>query len=467
MPKTGFLGWAYISGSTVSFDSGIADKQVLFMSGASVVSGADNFQYDYNTEILTITGSKLAYTSGEDFFGISSASFEITNANSKGGGGASTTIEVNDFDSSQSAVLNLTPYNSSISCLNSSFGINASSVSLTAEGVASLTSIDPLGHVELSSSADDIRAYGNINIVGNITASGYVSASAFYTVGNITASGHVSASTFYGDGSNLSGIGGGSPGGLDMQLQFNSGSTFSGSSNFVFDYTNNRVGIGNPNPNFALDVITSEGVNFYNDTGGNNLTVDPNGLTYFGVGGGILLGTLGSAQIQSNTGIVLSGTLENAAPFGGSAAYVLKNDVGYLNTDNSNAGDVLIVGSAADTSVAIGNVVYLDNTGTWYQASAAATGSGDSQLIGISLSAAPQTDGILTRGIYQVATSLLSSSTGTGSLDEGSQVYISPSTAGGYTTVIPTSSGEIVRVVGHSVDTNKIFFNPSPDFVEI
>ena len=448
MPKTGFLGWAYISGSTVSFDSGVADKQVLFMSGTSVVSGTDNFQYDYNTEVLTITGSKLAYTSGEDFFGISSASFEITNAHPAGG--ASTTIGVFDFDSSQSTVLNLTPYNSSITCQNSNFDINASLVSLTAEGAASLISSGSLGYVEISSSADDIRAYGNIN-----------------TVGNITASGHVSASTFYGDGSNLSGIGGGSPGGLDMQLQFNSGSTFSGSSNFIFDYTNNRVGVGNSTPNYTLDVIASEGVNFYNDTGGNTLTVDPNGLTYFGVGGGISLGTLGSAQIQSVTGIVLSGTVENAAPFGGSAAYVLKNDVGYLNTDNSNAGNVLIVGSSADASVAIGNVVYLDNTGTWHQASAAATGSGDSQLIGISLSTAPQTDGVLTRGIYQIATSLLSSSTGAGSLDKGSQVYISPSTAGGYTTVRPTSTGEIVRVVGHSVDTNKIFFNPSPDFVEI
>ena len=448
MPKTGFLGWAYISGSTVSFDSGIADKQVLFMSGASVVSGTDNFQYDYNTEILTITGSKLAYTSGEDFFGLPSASLEITNADL--GGGANTIIKVFDFDSSQSAVLNLSPYNSSIACLNSNFGINASLVSLTAEGAASLTSTGSLGYVELSSSADDIRAYGNIN-----------------TVGNITASGHVSASTFYGDGSNLSGIGGGSPGGLDMQLQFNSGSTFSGSSNFVFDYTNNRVGIGNANPNYTLDVIASEGVNFYNDTGGNTLTVDPNGLSYFGVGGGILLSTLGSAEIQTNGSIFLTGTLYNAATFGGNPAYVLKNDVGYLSTDDSNAGNVLLAGSAADTSVAIGNVVYLDNTGTWYQASAAATGSGDAQLIGISLSAAPQTDWVLTRGIYQIATSLLSSSTAAGSLDKASQVYISPSTAGGYTTVRPTSTGEIVRVVGHSVDTNKIFFNPSPDFVEI
>ena len=55
MPNTGFLGWAYISGSTISFDSGVADKQVLFMSGSSVISGASNFQFDYDTSTLSGT----------------------------------------------------------------------------------------------------------------------------------------------------------------------------------------------------------------------------------------------------------------------------------------------------------------------------------------------------------------------------------------------------------------------------
>ena len=56
---------------------------------------------------------------------------------------------------------------------------------------------------------------------------------------NITASGHVSASTYYGDGSNLSGISGGSgtPGGSNTHVQYNSGGSFAGTSNLTYDGT--------------------------------------------------------------------------------------------------------------------------------------------------------------------------------------------------------------------------------------
>jgi hypothetical protein len=302
MPRTGFLGWAYISGSSVSFDSGIADKQVLFMSGTNVVSSSNNFQYDYTANTLTLTASRQTYTSGDTGFGFPSASFDI--GDTVGGTVAGATITVNDFLNSKQASLSLNPDGSSL------------------------------------------------------TQTGF---------------------------------------GADLTIKSTAG-----------------------------DVILN----------------------------------------AANT--IVSGTLQNTTgPFAAAAAYVLQNDIAYLKTDDANAGDVLKAGSSSDGSIAVGNVVYLDNTGTWYQASAATTGSGDAQLIGISLSNAPVTDGILTRGIYQIATSLLSSSAGAGSLDKGVQVYISPLTAGGYTTVRPTNTGEIVRVIGHSVDTNQIFFNPSPDFVEI
>lgn len=56
-------------------------------------------------------------------------------------------------------------------------------------------------------------------------------------IGDISASVNVSASAFYGDGSNLTGIAS-SPGGSDTQIQFNDGGSFGGSSNLVYDGTN-------------------------------------------------------------------------------------------------------------------------------------------------------------------------------------------------------------------------------------
>jgi hypothetical protein len=67
--------------------------------------------------------------------------------------------------------------------------------------------------------------------------------------GNLTVIGTISASNYLG-------VSGGSatPGGTNQTIQFNSGSTFSGSSNLVWDYTNQRLGIGTSSANSTLDV---------------------------------------------------------------------------------------------------------------------------------------------------------------------------------------------------------------------
>jgi hypothetical protein len=61
-------------------------------------------------------------------------------------------------------------------------------------------------------------------------------------------SGSVTASFFVGNGSQLTnlptGSGGGTPGGSNTQIQFNSGSTFSGSANFRYNYANQSLAQG-------------------------------------------------------------------------------------------------------------------------------------------------------------------------------------------------------------------------------
>jgi hypothetical protein len=76
--------------------------------------------------------------------------------------------------------------------------------------------------------------------------------------GNLTVIGTISASNYQG----VSGSGGGStlPGGSDKSVQFNSGSTFSGSSELVWDYVNNRFGVGTETPTEKLHVKNSGSV---------------------------------------------------------------------------------------------------------------------------------------------------------------------------------------------------------------
>lgn len=554
MPRTGFLGWAYISGSTVSFDTGIADKQVLFMSGTSVVSGTDNFQYDYNTDTLTVTGNMTISgtlradtfihrevenitSTGSTLFGdstddrhIRTGSLEVSSSagvlyynqslalnvpftgtnivpfaddtyDIGADGNIFRYIYANELVGNVDGAVNFTAKNDEGDSITRGQAVYIKGVSGQTPTVALAACDDSTKMPAFGLAASDAAQGANLQIVSfgnikNLNLSSIYDGLTF-SVGDVlyiaTGSGGTSGSltNVPPTGSNnllqnmakvvRNGGGGdgqlrvGGAGRTNATPNLDAGYIFVGNSTdqsvqdstIYVDIAASKVGINNTSPVYSLDVTGASGINLFDSGNNNKLTIDSNGLQYTGQGGNATLSAAGDAYIQTNGSIFLTGTLYNAATFTGNAAYVLKNDVGYLSTDDSNAGNVLLAGSNADTNVAIGNVVYLDNTGTWYQASAAATGSGDAQLIGISLSAAPQTDGILTRGIYQIATSLLSSSVGAGSLDEGSQVYISPSTAGGYTTVRPTSTGEIVRVVGHSVDTNKIFFNPSPDFVEI
>jgi len=97
-----------------------------------------------------------------------------------------------------------------------------------------------------------------------------------------------------------------------------------------------------------------------------------------------------------------------------------------------------------------GNLVYLSGADTWTQADADAEASCSKQL-GIRLSSTT----VLTHGIW----------TTTG-LTAGS-IYYASATAGGITTTAPSTTGQIVRIVGTALTTTELFFNPDMTFVEV
>jgi len=350
MPNTGFLGWAYISGSTISFDSGVADKQVLFMSGTSVVSGASSFQFDYEASALVLTG-------------------------------------------------------------------------------------------------------------------------------NLTASGHVSASTYYGDGSNLSGISA-SPGGSNTQVQFNNGGAFGGDAGLTYNSTTNLLTVGSIDAgDIRCDGDFEGEVTFQDQVTFNNTISAPSEIDGDIQFNGIITFDETEINIQSFTEI----EGDNIEFVGGdttfsdvissnltiNSSYRLKNNGSLVNTTSEHYGDLFVTGATNSAGVAIDQLVYYNSSSEWTVLTASTTGSGIDSLIGIATSTSPHTLGVLTRGIIQLTTARLSSSSGAGSLTVGAQVYADPTNPGGYTTVKPTTAGHCVRVVGHSVATTKIFFNPSPDFIEL
>ena len=115
-------------------------------------------------------------------------------------------------------------------------------------------------YIDFEEDAITLRPSGSQILYAQSNAVGVGTTSPDHTltvVGDISASIHISASAFYGDGSNLTGIsggGGGSPGGSDSQIQYNNGGSFGGAQGLVYDDSNTRVGVGIAAPLTTLHV---------------------------------------------------------------------------------------------------------------------------------------------------------------------------------------------------------------------
>ena len=128
--------------------------------------------------------------------------------------------------------------------------------------------------------------------------------------------------------------------------------------------------------------------------------------------------------------------------------------------DASSAGDVGLGAEVIDlggtTNLLQGRVFY-KTINSWGAANATSAGLAAYGFLGIS-KGGNMTDGFITRGIVYVATDP------GGSI--GDLVYLS-TTNNTLTTTAPSANGNVVRVVGHKVGTNLIYFNPSTNWVEL
>ena len=125
-------------------------------------------------------------------------------------------------------------------------------------------------------------------------------------------------------------------------------------------------------------------------------------------------------------------------------------------SDDSGRGEVITFGGG--TTVA-GKTYYLNSGGNWAAAGVSSAGIGGKGMLAIALGTSPS-DGMLLRGFFDVATYL------TGGFTAGATVYLAAS--GQLTTTTPSTSTEILRVVGVCSNTaNIVYFNPSADYLVI
>jgi len=226
-------------------------------------------------------------------------------------------------------------------------------------------------------------------------------------LGDITSSTNISASAFYGDGSNLSGLAAGS----DTYIQFNDGgSSLGGEANFTFNKTTDVF-------NISGSTRITGGLDQGNNTAEN----------YF---------KISTAYAQALT--VPSGE--------------------FFHAPNPQALEV-------------GQVYYVSGTsGDQPVLTASAVGGGAASALGFAVGTPLSTHGLLLRGFYTFsgsATGSISGAAAAGAFEAGKQIYASEVTPGYLTTTQPSTSGNVVRVLGHAINTTMMYFNPSPDFVTV
>jgi hypothetical protein len=120
------------------------------------------------------------------------------------------------------------------------------------------------------------------------------------------------------------------------------------------------------------------------------------------------------------------------------------------------SGDVIYEGT---NEVTAGVIYFLDTSLEWIEADADSEGY-SKQLLAVALGTGGADEvGMLLRGMVILAYD-------PGSSRAGLPIYLSTD-AGKATTTAPSEASDIVRIVGYSIDGPKVWFDPSPNYIEL
>jgi hypothetical protein len=463
MPKTGFLGWAFISGSSVSVAGGLSDKQVNFMSG-STISGSSGLLFDYTTNTLSASNNISAsayYGDGSNLTGVGGGGSP---------GGSNTQIQFNDA-TAFGASADLT-YNDTTNTL-------AVTGTLVATGSGGPGYIFSLSGSTIDSSYGGGSVTGKYVLAANDKILIDAGPGATSEVSLIAAAGKVT-------------MGAGGLGGMPEDiLGARLDPSQAGSVNTIASYTGAGINVHSANTlSLSGSTVSITGSVIYLTSSAASVTLlspSTGKFTVAGVGDAVFGSISGKAYIESDSGVDvissanhinltassgtrITGALDQGNDTGANYFRLSTNGAHFMPSINFYSGETFYPPSALPSkATSPGALYYTDASGVQQAFTASVTTSGAEALSMLALGSTNH-DGFLLRGFFKYEGAMsasISSSTANMSFDSVKQVYASSITPSYLTTVQPTGSGDVVRVIGNSLDSKLFYFNPSPDFVTV
>lgn len=163
---------------------------------------------------------------------------------------------------------------------------------------------------------------------------------------------------------------------------------------------------------------------------------------------------LSSSQTLTNKTLT-SPTIQTAPVYASGTNVILT----VPTVDDTATGEITNAFNSGYTSSAIGDLVYLDSSSTWQKADADLSATAYSGMLGIALEVKASGNAlkVLLRGFAYCSTAFPT-------FTVGGIVYMS-ATAGAVTQTAPTTTDSATRILGYAVHADKMWFNPSQDYV--
>ena len=160
---------------------------------------------------------------------------------------------------------------------------------------------------------------------------------------------------------------------------------------------------------------------------------------------------------------VLANVSEDTTPqLGGDLEYNEKNQVfdTTLTSDDTASGDIITV--TFGESVVFGKLCYPDGTANEWMLALATNAAVKHPAMGVALETKGngETGKLLLRGLIRDATYF-------SAFALGDLLWLSDGTAGSWVNAAPSTSGDIVQIVGWVLAANYAYFNPDYTYVEV